>query len=116
MLDLKDATDLSVARALIRSADALIEGNRPGVLERLGLGPEACQTDNPKLVYGRMTGWGQDGPKSLISGHDLNYIATSGALWYASAPGDAPVTPAHAVGRCRRRCALPRGGHPRRPF
>jgi len=98
VLDLKDATDLTVARALIRSADALIEGNRPGVMERLGLGPEACQTDNPKLVYGRMTGWGQDGPKSLMSGHDLNYIATSGALWYASQPGQPPQSPATLVG------------------
>ena len=86
-LDLKDESDLNVARALAASADALIEGYRPGVMERLGLGPEPLMQANPKLVYGRMTGWGQDGPKSLIAGHDYNYIATSGALWYASPPG-----------------------------
>ena len=97
-LDLKDAADLAVARALINSADALIEGYRPGVMERLGLGPEPCLQDNAKLVYGRMTGWGQDGPRATQAGHDYNYIATSGALWYASQPGQAPQTPATLVG------------------
>jgi len=97
-LDLKDAGDLEVARALTRSADALIEANRPGVMERLGLGPEDCLKANPKLVYGRMTGWGQDGPKAHLAGHDYNYIATSGALWYASQPGQPPQTPATLVG------------------
>jgi len=93
-LDLKDAGDMDVARALIARADALIEGFRPGVMERLGLGPEEMQRANPKLVYGRMTGWGQDGPRAQTAGHDLNYIATSGALWYAGAPGTPPQTPA----------------------
>ncbi|WP_422032126.1 CaiB/BaiF CoA transferase family protein [Roseovarius sp.] len=97
-LDLKDASDLATARALITSADALIEGFRPGVMERLGLGPESFAESNPKLVYGRMTGWGQTGPRAMTAGHDLNYIATSGALWYAGAPGDAPVTPPTLVG------------------
>jgi alpha-methylacyl-CoA racemase len=97
-LDLKDAGDLATARALITSADALIEGFRPGVMERLGLGPETFAESNPKLVYGRMTGWGQSGPRAMTAGHDLNYIATSGALWYAGAPGDAPVTPPTLVG------------------
>ena len=97
-LDLKDPEDLATARALIASADALIEGFRPGVMERLGLGPDSFAESNPKLVYGRMTGWGQTGPRAMTAGHDLNYIATSGALWYAGAPGDAPITPATLVG------------------
>ncbi len=97
-LDLKDSDDLKIARALIATADGLIEGFRPGVMERLGLGPQKCQVENPKLVYGRMTGWGQTGPKSQMAGHDLNYIATSGALWYASDPDTTPLTPATLVG------------------
>lgn len=97
-LDLKDPGDLDVARALIARSDAVIEGFRPGVMERLGLGPEEMQSANPKLVYGRMTGWGQDGPRAQTAGHDLNYIATSGALWYAGAPGTPPQTPATMVG------------------
>lgn len=97
-LNLKDAGDLETARRLIASADALIEGFRPGVMEKLGLGPEICHSFNPALVYGRMTGWGQDSPLSQNAGHDLNYISLSGALWYASAPGAAPLTPATLVG------------------
>lgn len=97
-LDLKSPTDRPVLEALIRSADGLIEGFRPGVMERLGLGPEACHGWNPRLVYGRMTGWGQEGPRALQAGHDLNYIALSGALWYASPPGQPPVTPPTLVG------------------
>lgn len=97
-LDLKDPGDLSSAQSLIATADALIEGFRPGVMERLGLGPETCHKHNPKLVYGRMTGWGQTSPLSDQAGHDLNYIALSGALWYASEPGDRPQTPATLVG------------------
>lgn len=97
-LDLKDPDDLDTARRLIASADALIEGFRPGVTEKLGLGPEPCLSDNPRLVYGRMTGWGQDSPNATSAGHDLNYIALSGALWYASPPGDVPQTPATLVG------------------
>ncbi len=97
-LDLKDPGDLDIARRLIATADALIEGFRPGVMEKLGLGPGACHALNPRLVYGRMTGWGQQGPLSDMAGHDLNYIALSGALWYASQPGQPPQTPATLVG------------------
>jgi crotonobetainyl-CoA:carnitine CoA-transferase CaiB-like acyl-CoA transferase len=97
-LDLKDAGDLEVFRQLVAGADGLIEGFRPGVMEKLGIGPEALHAINPGLVFGRMTGWGQAGPLSAAAGHDLNYISMSGALWYAGAPGDAPVTPATLVG------------------
>ena len=83
---------------LVREADVLIEGFRPGVMERLGLGPGDCHAVNRKLVYGRMTGWGQTGPRAERAGHDLNYIALSGALWYASLPGQPPVTPPTLVG------------------
>jgi alpha-methylacyl-CoA racemase len=97
-LDLKSPDDIAIVRALIATADGLIEGYRPGVMERLGLGPGDVQTINPRLVYGRMTGWGQDGPRAQQAGHDLNYIALSGALWYAALPGQPPVTPATLVG------------------
>ncbi|MEX0303359.1 MAG: CaiB/BaiF CoA transferase family protein, partial [Leisingera sp.] len=97
-LDLKDPGDAETFLALAATADGLIEGFRPGVMERLGLGPEQCHEANPALVYGRMTGWGQDGPLAHTAGHDLNYISLSGALWYASAPSDAPLTPATLVG------------------
>ena len=98
VLDLKDDSDLKIARALIQTADGLIEGLRPGVMERLGLGPEECRAHNAKLVYGRMTGWGQTGPRAQTAGHDLNYIGLSGALWYAGAPGTPPMTPATLLG------------------
>lgn len=98
VLDLKTRGDADTAHALISRADALIEGFRPGVMERLGLGPAEMHAANPRLVYGRMTGWGQDGPRSMQAGHDLNYIATSGALWYAGAPGDAPQPPPTLLG------------------
>jgi len=97
-LDLKSEADRPVLEALIRSADALIEGFRPGVMERLSLGPQDCHALNPRLVYGRMTGWGQEGPRALQAGHDLNYVALSGALWYASPPGQPPITPPTLVG------------------
>ncbi len=97
-LDLKDPEDVKVAKALIATADGLIEGMRPGVMERLGLGPEDLSAINPKLVYGRMTGWGQTGPRAKLAGHDLNYIGLSGALWYGSLPGQPPMTPATLVG------------------
>lgn len=97
-LDLKDPEDIKTFLALVATADGLIEGFRPGVMERLGIGPEACQAVNPALVFGRMTGWGQDSALSETAGHDLNYISLSGALWYASNPGDAPLTPATLVG------------------
>ena len=79
-LDLKDPNDIATAKKLIASADALIEGFRPGVMERLGLGPDICLKRNPKLVYGRMTGWGQTGPLNQAAGHDINYISLVGAL------------------------------------
>lgn len=97
-LDLKDEGDVKIAKAVVQSADVLIEGFRPGVMEKLGFGPKECHATNPKLIYGRMTGWGQTGPRAQQAGHDLNYIATSGALWYASAPGEVPMTPATLVG------------------
>ncbi|GAB4259389.1 MAG: CaiB/BaiF CoA-transferase family protein [Pararhodobacter sp.] len=97
-LDLKDPADRRVLDALIARADGLIEGMRPGVMERLGLGPSDCHALNPRLVYGRMTGWGQTGPRATEAGHDLNYIALSGALWYASPPGQPPITPPTLVG------------------
>lgn len=97
-LDLKDADDVDLLKKMIATADGLIEGFRPGVMERLGLGPEECHAIQPALTYGRMTGWGQDGPMSRLAGHDMNYISLSGALWYASPPGQAPVTPPTVVG------------------
>ncbi|MFW8595412.1 CaiB/BaiF CoA transferase family protein [Cribrihabitans neustonicus] len=97
-LDLKEARDVEVFLKLAARADGLIEGFRPGVMERLGIGPGPCHAVNPALVYGRMTGWGQDSPLADRAGHDLNYIALSGALWYASCPGDVPQTPATLVG------------------
>lgn len=97
-LDLKDPRGVALARELCRSADGVIEGFRPGVMERLGLGPERLCTDNARLVYGRMTGWGQDGPYAAAAGHDINYIAISGAL-HAIGPHDGkPVPPLNLVG------------------
>ncbi|MES2047611.1 MAG: CaiB/BaiF CoA-transferase family protein [Pseudomonadota bacterium] len=97
-LDLKDPKAIQAVLTLISGADALIEGMRPGVMERLGLGPDVCLARNPRLVYGRMTGWGQQGPLAQAAGHDLNYIALSGALWYAGAPGTRPMAPPTLVG------------------
>ena len=84
VLDLKLPEAAEEAMALIEAADALIEGNRPGVMERLRLGPAECAKRNPRLVYGRMTGWGQDGPLAQAAGHDLNYFALSGVLSLAA--------------------------------
>ncbi|MCZ8374123.1 MAG: CaiB/BaiF CoA-transferase family protein [Beijerinckiaceae bacterium] len=95
--DLKSPADLAQVKALARRADALIEGFRPGVMERLGLGPEALRVENPALVYGRMTGWGQDGPLAPTAGHDINYIAITGAL-AAIGPAERPVPPLNLVG------------------
>ncbi|MGC8203381.1 CaiB/BaiF CoA transferase family protein [Aliiroseovarius sp. PTFE2010] len=97
-LDLKDPDDVTTLKKLITTADGMVEGFRPGVMEKLGLGPEVCHAVNPKLVYGRMTGWGQTGPMSSMAGHDMNYIGLSGALWYASPPGQPPVAPPTLVG------------------
>ena len=97
-LDLKAQGDVATLKKLLRTADGLIEGFRPGVMERLGLGPETCLQIQPRLVYGRMTGWGQSGSKATEAGHDLNYIGLSGALWYASPPGQPPFSPPTLVG------------------
>jgi alpha-methylacyl-CoA racemase len=83
---------------LCETADVLIEGFRPGVTERLGIGPDACMARNPKLIYGRMTGWGQTGPMAKVAGHDLNYIALSGALHGIGRAGERPVPPLNLVG------------------
>ena len=96
--DLKTAEGIETVLALVAHADALIEGMRPGVMERLGLGPDVCLARNPRLAYGRMTGWGQEGPLAHAAGHDINYIGLSGALWYAGQPGEPPMTPATLVG------------------
>ncbi len=97
-LDLKDDADVARVRELAREAHGLIEGFRPGVMERLGLGPEVLLPDNPRLVYGRMTGWGQDGPLSAAPGHDINYIALAGNLHGYGREGEKPVPPVNAVG------------------
>jgi alpha-methylacyl-CoA racemase len=97
-LDLRSAEDREVALELVAGADALFEGFRPGVAERLGLGPEVCLAANPALVYGRMTGWGQSGPLAPTVGHDLNYIALAGALGAIGAPGGPPTIPLNLVG------------------
>jgi alpha-methylacyl-CoA racemase len=97
-LDLKSPVAKGTALELVSRADALIEGFRPGVMERLGLGPDACLARNPKLVYGRMTGWGQDGPLAPRAGHDINYIALAGVLHAFGRKGEAPVPPLNLVG------------------
>ena len=97
-LNLKDPACIAELRALLRDADALIEGYRPGVLERLGLAPDELLADNPRLVIGRMTGWGQEGPKAPFAGHDINYIALSGALHTFGAKGGKPMLPTNLVG------------------
>lgn len=98
LLDLKQADAMAEAMALVTNADALIEGNRPGVMERLGLGPAECAVRNPKLVYGRMTGWGQSGPLSQAAGHDLNYVALTGLLSLSAHRGERPIVPPTVVG------------------
>ncbi len=97
-LDLKDSESIEIALELIRRSDALIEGFRPGVMERLGLGPDECLALNPGLVYGRMTGWGQHGPLAGVAGHDLNYIALTGALFYSGHKDEPPFAPPTYVG------------------
>jgi alpha-methylacyl-CoA racemase len=97
-LDLKSEEGKKTALRLVQAADALIEGFRPGVMERLGLGPDACFAANPALVYGRMTGWGQSGPLSQAAGHDLNYIAITGALWATGEAGQNPVPALNLLG------------------
>src|SRR5207248_8213043 len=97
-LDLKRPDGKALALRLVEGADALIEGFRPGVTERLGLGPTECLARNSRLVYGRVTGWGQDGPLAQAAGHDINYIAISGALHAIGRAGQAPVSPLNLVG------------------
>src|SRR5579884_1172410 len=97
-LDLKRPEATSAVLRMVEKADALIEGFRPGVMERLGLGPDVCLARNPRLVYGRMTGWGQDGPIAHTAGHDINYIALSGALYSIGEAGGPPVPPLNLIG------------------
>lgn len=97
-LNLKSAGGLKTLLDLIGQADAVMEGFRPGVAERLGFGPEVCQEINPKLVYGRMTGWGQEGPYALTAGHDINYIALAGVLAHLGREGEKPTPPINLVG------------------
>lgn len=97
-LNLKHPEGVEAALRLCGNADVLIEGFRPGVMERLGLGPEACMARNPRLVYGRMTGWGQTGPLAAAAGHDINYISLSGALHAIGRAGEPPVPPLNLVG------------------
>ncbi len=97
-LDLKKAENVALVLDLVESADAIIEGFRPGVMERLGLGPETCLARNPRLVYGRMTGWGQTGPLAQAAAHDINYIAISGVLDAIGRPDGPPTPPLNLVG------------------
>jgi alpha-methylacyl-CoA racemase len=97
-VDLKHPEGREAVMRLVEKADGLIEGFRPGVTERLGLGPEDCLARNPRLVYGRMTGWGQTGPYAPAAGHDINYIALSGTLDLIGRKGDAPVPPLNLIG------------------
>ena len=97
-VNLKTPEGVELVMRLLENADGLIEGYRPGVMERLGLGPEACLARSPRLVYGRMTGWGQDGPMAQAAGHDINYIALAGALEPIGRRGEAPVPPLNLVG------------------
>ncbi|MFG2973779.1 CaiB/BaiF CoA transferase family protein [Streptomyces sp. NPDC048331] len=98
LLDLKSADGPARVLDLVERADVLVEGFRPGVAERLGVGPAECHARNPKLVYGRMTGWGQDGPLAETAGHDIAYIAVTGALGMIGKPGEPPAVPANLVG------------------
>lgn len=97
-LDLKKPEAVALALRLIAGSDALIEGFRPGVMERLGLGPDVCLARNPRLAYGRVTGWGQEGPLAQAAGHDLNYIALTGALHAIGRAGQKPTPPLNLVG------------------
>lgn len=98
VVDMKQKDGVGIVKRMCREADVLIEGFRPGVVERLGVGPDDCLDINPGLVYGRMTGWGQDGPLAVTAGHDINYISLSGALHGIGRRGDVPVPPLNLVG------------------
>jgi alpha-methylacyl-CoA racemase len=97
-VDLKSKEGIAVVLRLVERADVLLEGFRPGVMERLGLGPDVCLARNPRLVYGRMTGWGQEGPMAQAAGHDINYIALAGALEPIGRKGQKPTPPLNLVG------------------
>ena len=97
-VDLKHPEGVAAVRQLIDAADGLMEGFRPGVAERLGIGPDVCLARNPKLAYGRMTGWGQDGPMAMAAGHDINYISLAGALEPIGRAGERPLPPLNLVG------------------
>jgi alpha-methylacyl-CoA racemase len=97
-LDLKHPDGIETVLRLVEGADALIEGFRPGVMERLGIGPDVCLERNPRLVYGRMTGWGQEGPMAHAAGHDINYIALAGVLDHIGRAGERPLAPLNLVG------------------
>ena len=97
-VDLKQPKGVEIVLRLVETADALFEGFRPGVTERLGIGPDDCLARNEKLVYGRMTGWGQEGPMAQAAGHDINYIGLAGALHGIGRPGECPVPPLNLVG------------------
>src|SRR6266568_1796412 len=98
VIDLKHERGAEVVLRLVERADALLEGFRPGVAERLGIGPDACLARNPRLVYGRMTGWGQEGPMAQAAGHDINYIALAGALAHFGRAESKPTPPINLVG------------------
>jgi hypothetical protein len=98
VLDFKKPSAVEVLHRLVEKSDILFEGFRPGVAERLGVGPEQCLARNPRLVYGRMTGWGQDGPLARTAGHDINYVALSGALHLIGPSGGKPIPPLNLVG------------------
>jgi alpha-methylacyl-CoA racemase len=97
-INLKHPDGVAVVLRLVATADGLVEGFRPGVMERLGLGPDDCAARNPKLVFGRMTGWGQDGPYATSAGHDINYISLAGALAHIGRAGEGPTPPLNLVG------------------
>ena len=97
-LNLKDPKSVEIAKKLVASADGIIEGLRPGVMEKLGLGPDDLLAINPKLIYGRMTGWGQTGPYAPVAGHDINYVALSGILHTVGQKGEKPIPPVNYLG------------------
>ncbi len=97
-VDLKHPEGIQTVLSLVERADVILEGFRPGVMERLGLGPEACLARNPRIVFGRMTGWGQEGPLATAAGHDINYIALTGALHAIGRRGEAPIPPLNLAG------------------
>ena len=110
LLDLKSDVGVEALLKLAESADVLIEPFRPGVCERLGVGPDVCMGLNPALVYGRMTGWGQDGPLAGAAGHDINYISLTGALYATGRAGEKPVPPLNLVGDMGGGCRADMGG------